>query len=506
MTIRRSSSCSSASSSASCRATLLPDDDAMSSTGRRPSLQTTSSSRSIMAATGDAFARVAKAADRHPYTIMAGLVALEIIFDRALIARVPYTEIDWLTYMQQVGLVLAGERDYSAISGDTGPLVYPAGHVWIYGALHGATNGGTNRILAQYLFAALHCLTLAVVMILYRVCQFPVITFPLLCLSKRLHSIYVLRLFNDPFVTLFTMASLLALTRNRTWIASTLFSLGLSVKMNALLAAPALLYQLAMRHGPLAFFAHVLLIVTIQIGVALPFLAHAPRAYLSRAFDMSRVFMHKWTVNWRFVPEPAFVSPAFALVLVSIWFALVVGMLVWWNARHQRGLPSALARWFVRGKPGAPRNVWDDARATVTLAFAVQLVGITTARSLHYQFYAWYAMALPMLVQVTDWTWPTRLAILAAIEYCWNVFPSTNFSSALLLACHLALLVGVMRGHVFTAAAAPARGRRRSARRRSIQATVRKATTTARDPAAAGPQRRMSIQKTVNVRQGSPAQ
>ncbi|KNE61516.1 hypothetical protein AMAG_06334 [Allomyces macrogynus ATCC 38327] len=459
-----------------------------------------------MDAARTALTRVAKEADRHPFTIMATLVALEVIFDYVLIARVPYTEIDWSTYMQQVDLVLAGERDYSAISGDTGPLVYPAGHVWIYRSLHAATNGGTNRIVAQFLFTALHCLTLGVVMILYRACQIPVVTFPLLCLSKRLHSIYVLRLFNDPFVTLFTMASLLALTRNRAWIASTLFSLGLSVKMSALLVAPALLYQLAMRHGPLGFFAHVLLIVTIQFGAALPFLMHAPHAYLSRAFDMSRVFMHKWTVNWRFVPESAFVSPSFALVLVSIWLALIVGMLVWWNARHQRGLPSALARWFVRGKPGAPRNVWDGPRATVTLAFVVQLVGITTARSLHYQFYAWYAMSLPMLVQVTDWTWPTRLAMLVAIEYCWNVFPSTSFSSGLLLVSHLALLVGVMRGHVFTAAAAPVHERRHSVRRRSIQAAVYKATTTARDPAAAGPQRRMSIQKTVNVRQGSLAQ
>ena len=37
--------------------------------------------------------------------------------------RVLDTEIDWETYMIQVQLFLKGERDYSNISGPTGPLV-----------------------------------------------------------------------------------------------------------------------------------------------------------------------------------------------------------------------------------------------------------------------------------------------------------------------------------------------------------------------------------------------
>ena len=40
----------------------------------------------------------------------------------------PYTEIDWVAYMQEVGGVISGERDYSLLKGNTGPLVYPAGH------------------------------------------------------------------------------------------------------------------------------------------------------------------------------------------------------------------------------------------------------------------------------------------------------------------------------------------------------------------------------------------
>lgn len=37
------------------------------------------------------------------------------------------TEIDWKAYMQQIVQYRSGERDYTLIKGDTGPLVYPAG-------------------------------------------------------------------------------------------------------------------------------------------------------------------------------------------------------------------------------------------------------------------------------------------------------------------------------------------------------------------------------------------
>lgn len=44
-----------------------------------------------------------------------------------LICGVADTEIDWKAYMQQVAQYRSGERDYTLIKGDTGPLVYPAG-------------------------------------------------------------------------------------------------------------------------------------------------------------------------------------------------------------------------------------------------------------------------------------------------------------------------------------------------------------------------------------------
>lgn len=77
------------------------------------------------------------------------------------------TEIDWTAYMEQVQLFLDGERDYTKIEGGTGPLVYPAAHVYIYTGLYYLTNYGKDILLAQQLFAGLYLVNLAVVMSCY---------------------------------------------------------------------------------------------------------------------------------------------------------------------------------------------------------------------------------------------------------------------------------------------------------------------------------------------------
>jgi alpha-1,3-mannosyltransferase len=70
--------------------------------------------------------------------------------------------------MEQIEQYEAGERDYTKIKGGTGPLVYPAAHVYIYWALYHITTKGTDILMAQRIFAFLYLATLAVVMACYR--------------------------------------------------------------------------------------------------------------------------------------------------------------------------------------------------------------------------------------------------------------------------------------------------------------------------------------------------
>lgn len=69
--------------------------------------------------------------------------------------------------MKQVAQILSGERDYSKIYGNTGPLVYPAAHPYIYTGLYHMNDQGKDILGAQKLFGVLHMATLAVVMTCY---------------------------------------------------------------------------------------------------------------------------------------------------------------------------------------------------------------------------------------------------------------------------------------------------------------------------------------------------
>ena len=142
--------------------------------------------------------------------------------------------------MQQVSLYISGQCDYTLIKGSTGPLVYPAAHVYIYSTLFHLTTDGQDILRGQIIFAALYLATLVVVMACYRKCGAPPYLFPLLVLSKRLHSVFVLRLFNDGFAALAMWVSILLFLRKKWTAAVAVWSLGVGVKMTLLLLAPAL--------------------------------------------------------------------------------------------------------------------------------------------------------------------------------------------------------------------------------------------------------------------------
>ena len=104
------------------------------------------------------------------------LLLFEILLNVVIIEKVPCiarfspidTEIDWIAYMQEVGGFLGGEWDYTNLSGDTGPLVYPAGFVYIYSAFAWVTSMGENIYLAQYLFAGIYLVFIWIVFKLYQ--------------------------------------------------------------------------------------------------------------------------------------------------------------------------------------------------------------------------------------------------------------------------------------------------------------------------------------------------
>ncbi|XP_061710874.1 lethal(2)neighbour of tid protein 2 [Cydia pomonella] len=254
------------------------------------------------------------------------IIATELVVNVLVVERVPYTEIDWKAYMQECEGFLNGTFDYSQLRGDTGPLVYPAGFVYIYSLLYFLTSQGTNIILAQYLFIVIYLLQLVLVLRIYiKTKKVPpyVMAFTILT-SYRIHSIYVLRLFNDPIAVLFLYAALNLFLEDKWFLGSVFYSLGVSVKMNILLYAPGLFFFYLINLGWFKTMQQLAVCGFIQLLLGAPFLFSNPVAYLKGSFDIGRVFNHTWTVNYRFLDVDIFESKCFHLTLLAIHVILLM--------------------------------------------------------------------------------------------------------------------------------------------------------------------------------------
>jgi len=265
---------------------------------------------------------------RYDAFFVTALLLGEAVLCVVIIQRVSYTEIDWRAYMEEVESFLGGQRDYLKIRGGTGPLVYPAGFLYLFSFLRWLTNDGTDVRRAQYIFAGLYLGTQAAVLRIYQYTvdavrqeQQQVATAILrrahevwswrlamvcLCCSKRVHSIFVLRLFNDgpTMLLLYLSVCLFASPRLPKWKWSAgcfLFSLAVSLKMNVLLFAPGLLLLLLQISSNWIEVVYRLLVFCAlpQLVLGAPFLLTYPVNYLRKAFELDRVFFYKWTVNWK---------------------------------------------------------------------------------------------------------------------------------------------------------------------------------------------------------------
>ncbi|XP_033919638.1 dol-P-Man:Man(5)GlcNAc(2)-PP-Dol alpha-1,3-mannosyltransferase isoform X2 [Melopsittacus undulatus] len=364
-----------------------------------------------------------------------------------VIRRVPYTEIDWKAYMEEVEGFANGTLDYTRLKGDTGPLVYPAGFVYIFLGLYYATGRGTDIRLAQYLFAGLYLLNLLLVFRIY--CRTnkvpPYVFFFMCCASYRIHSIFVLRLFNDPVaMAILFLAINLFLEEHWSW-GCFFFSLAVSVKMNILLFAPGLLFLLLQQFGLWGCIPKLCICALLQVVLGLPFLLVNPVGYLTRSFDLGRQFQFKWTVNWRFLPEEVFQNRAFHAMLLLVHLAgLGLFALHRWH-RSKESILALLKDPAKRKHASPPLTV----NKIIFVLFSSNFLGVCCSRSLHYQFYVWYFHTLPYLL----WCTPTaklahmpKVLLLGVIELCWNTYPSTVCSSLSLHICHGLVLLQLWYG------------------------------------------------------------
>mmetsp|Transcript_36312 Transcript_36312/g.61903 ORF Transcript_36312/g.61903 Transcript_36312/m.61903 type:complete len:301 (+) Transcript_36312:1-903(+) len=277
------------------------------------------------------------------------------------------------------------------------------------------------------------------------------------CLSKRIHSIFVLRLFNDAPAMILLHLSMYLFACCDAWAwGCAVFSLAVSIKMNVLLFAPGLLLLLLQKNQSiLGTMQHLSICAGVQLVLGWPFLSTYPISYIKKAFEFDRVFFFKWTVNWKFLPEDLFISKSWALLLLLCHLGSLASLATkWWKASiSQRG--RSKTREWMRWTKADKNNPQLSPEYIVYTMFVSNYIGVAFARTLHYQFYSWYFHALPILhwmvtsptcaesMLLTFLYMITSIIAIFGVEYAFNVFPATEMSSAILQLSHLFLLIKI---------------------------------------------------------------
>ncbi|QSL64261.1 hypothetical protein MERGE_000417 [Pneumocystis wakefieldiae] len=358
------------------------------------------------------------------------------LFCLVILLKIPYTEIDWNTYMTQVSIYLSGERNYVNIKGDTGPIVYPSGFLYLYSLLYKLTDGGRDIARAQYIFMLVYLSTLFFIFKIYQTIKAPLYTYFMLIFSKRLHSIYLLRLFNDCWAMLFSYIGIYAYVQNLWTLGTFFFAIALGIKMNVLLFFPAIAIILFQILGLRRTLYHFLLIFGIQTLLFIPFISYK-KEYISRAFDFSHVFLYEWSVNWKFLSEDVFFSKKFSFLLLFIHIlTLFVFSSTLWNrisGRSLKELVLSLLNTKALFANKVHKTSFQTQRLIVIILFTSNLIGVLCARSLHYQFYSWFAWTIPYILSRTRIHPFFQFFIFALQEYAWNIYPSTFYSSIIVV-------------------------------------------------------------------------
>ena len=180
--------------------------------------------------------------------------------------------------------------------------------------------------------------------------------------------------------------------------------------------------------------------------MALPFLPAGAKAYVSRAIQFTRQFLFKWTVNWRFVGESRFLSREFAVALaLSNLSCIILFLSGHWTRPSGLSIVGLVRTVFKPLSPLVQQQI--SLRTTpdfiLTTILSSMAIGLLCARSLHYQFYAYIAWSSPFLLWKTGLHPVLIYLVWAAQEWAWNVYPSTDVSSMIVVGCLAIQVFGV---------------------------------------------------------------
>lgn len=221
--------------------------------------------------------------------------------------------------------------------------------------------------------------------------------------------------------------------------------------MSLLLVLPALGVVLFLTRGVLTGIRQASLMAQLQVLIAVPFASVNLRSYLGRAFEFSRVFFFKWTVNWRFVGEETFLDKGFHIsLLVGHISVLSAFVLTRWLNSTGRSVQTMITRALRGEEPLGDIQQLVSKRVTpqfvLTTILTSNVIGILFARSLHYQFFAYLGWSTPFLLWRSGMHPILQYILWVAQEWAWLVYPSTDLSSKVVVGVLAITATGVWWG------------------------------------------------------------
>jgi alpha-1,3-mannosyltransferase len=140
--------------------------------------------------------------------------------------------------------------------------------------------------------------------------------------------------------------------------------------MSVLLFLPAFLVVLVKKCGLAVTTRLCFTIFSVQALFGYPFLLGHPLSYVKGAFDFGRIFLYKWTVNWRFLSEDKFLEPKFAIALLVGHASVLVAFGLFRWCRSAGGSMAVLNRAIRRpNRPGSSVIVSADGAYAIFVLF-----------------------------------------------------------------------------------------------------------------------------------------
>eukprot|EP00479_Gromia_sphaerica_P006910 TRINITY_DN2112_c0_g3_i1.p1 TRINITY_DN2112_c0_g3~~TRINITY_DN2112_c0_g3_i1.p1 ORF type:complete len:177 (-),score=17.72 TRINITY_DN2112_c0_g3_i1:11-541(-) len=170
----------------------------------------------------------------------------------------------------------------------------------------------------------------------------PLWTLILLFMSRRIHSIFMLRLFNDGCAMILLYFAIFLFIKDH-WKFGCIFYSCLR-KNEYFLFAPALLILLLKRFYIKKTIFHLGICAAVQVAVGWEFLSTYPVSYIRRAFNFGKQFEYKWSLNMQFVSEETFMDVPLALTTMTLHLGILLlfANFIW--CRDEGGLYGVLTQ------------------------------------------------------------------------------------------------------------------------------------------------------------------